>query len=73
MKSLWVLLFLFASQPALADEDDELDSGHVVAVEGRPYRMVHEFTVSAGVLPIDALFVRSLRIGRMIAARRDVA
>ena len=53
---MFVLPVWFASQLAFADEDDELDSGRVVAVEDRPYRMVHEFTVTAGVLPIDALY-----------------
>jgi outer membrane beta-barrel protein len=46
---------------ALADED-ELESGRVVAIEDRPYRMVHEFTVTAGVLPVDALYT-GLSIG----------
>jgi outer membrane beta-barrel protein len=55
-RALLAIPFLLASMPALADEDDELDSGQVIAVEDRPYRMVHEFTVSAGVLPIDALY-----------------
>jgi outer membrane beta-barrel protein len=56
------LPLLFSSQLALADEEDELDSGRVVAIEDRPYRMVHEFTVSGGVLPIDALYT-GLTIG----------
>ena len=55
MKHLLLAVLLLASRPALA-ADDELDSGRVVAVEERPYRMVHEFTVTAGVLPIDALY-----------------
>lgn len=40
---------------AVAD-DDELRSGKVIAVQERPYRLVHEFTVSAGVFPVDALY-----------------
>src|SRR5688572_17448679 len=55
-KLLLALPLMFAGQPAFADEDDELDAGEVIAVEDRPYRMVHEFTVTAGVLPIDALY-----------------
>ncbi len=47
---------LFATQPAFASDQDDLGTGHVVAVEDRPYRMVHEFTVTAGVLPADALY-----------------
>ena len=39
-----------------AAEDDELNSGRVVAVQDRPYRMVHEFTASLGILPIDAFY-----------------
>jgi outer membrane beta-barrel protein len=54
-RCLLILPLCLASQLAHAEEDD-LESGRVVAVEDRPYRMVHEFTVTAGVLPIDALY-----------------
>mgnify|MGYP006292045881 CR=1 FL=1 len=37
--------------------EDELESGQIIAVEDRPYRMVHEFSVHAGVLPTDAFYV----------------
>ncbi|MBK8009892.1 MAG: outer membrane beta-barrel domain-containing protein [Deltaproteobacteria bacterium] len=43
-------------RPALADDADELKSGRVIAVQERPYRMVHEFSVAAGTLPLDALY-----------------
>src|SRR5438876_9294831 len=45
----------FAPSLARADEDD-LDAGRVIAVEKRPYRLVHEFSAFAGVLPLDALY-----------------
>src|SRR5690349_2958383 len=41
---------------ARAEDDEDLESGKVIAVEPRPYRMVHEFSVSAGILPLDALY-----------------
>lgn len=37
-------------------QDDELDSGRVIAVEDRPYRMAHEFSAFAGILPLDAVY-----------------
>lgn len=55
-------LTVFSVSTAAFAEDDELDSGRVIAVEDRPYRLVHEFTVSAGVLPVDALYT-GLSIG----------
>lgn len=42
--------------PAVAQEDDDLEAGRIIAVDMRPYRLVHEFAVSAGVLPLDALY-----------------
>lgn len=50
-----ILAAVISSASARAD-DDELESGRVVAVEDRPFRLVHEFTVTAGVLPLDALY-----------------
>ena len=41
---------------AHADDDEDIGTGKVIAVELRPYRMVHEFAVSVGVLPLDALY-----------------
>jgi outer membrane beta-barrel protein len=41
---------------AASAAEDELDSGRVIAVQNRPYKMIHEFTASAGVLPMDALY-----------------
>src|SRR5438093_13738114 len=49
-------LVLCVPRSARADDDEDLGSGKVIAVEGRPYRMVHEFAVEAGVLPLDALY-----------------
>ena len=46
---------LFAAGAARADEDD-LEAGRVIAVQDRPFRLAHEFTVSAGVLPMDAFY-----------------
>ena len=40
----------------LRAQSDEVDSGRVVAVQDRPFRLVHEFTASVGVLPIDAFY-----------------
>jgi outer membrane beta-barrel protein len=41
---------------AYAADEDELESGRVIAVQPRQYHLVHEFTVSAGVLPLDAFY-----------------
>ncbi|MEQ8275207.1 MAG: outer membrane beta-barrel domain-containing protein [Deltaproteobacteria bacterium] len=48
-------LIVAAGAPALA-EDDELNKGRVIAVQDRDFRMVHEFTLSTGVLPMDAFY-----------------
>lgn len=61
MKST-VVATLFAaafavSATARAAVEDELKSGRIIAVDDRPYRMVHEFSVHAGVLPTDARYV----------------
>jgi len=51
-------LVMAANAPAAARSvEDELESGQIIAVEERPYRMVHEFAVHAGVLPTDAFYV----------------
>jgi outer membrane beta-barrel protein len=62
MKVALIFLACFASELAYAGDADELESGRVVAIEDRPYRLVHEFTVTGGVLPIDALYT-GLTIG----------
>lgn len=56
-RSPWLagVAFLAFAAPALAD-DDELDKGRVIAVQDRDFRMVHEFTLSTGVLPMDAFY-----------------
>lgn len=51
-----VAMVAAAARPARADDADELKSGRVIAVQERPYRMVHEFSVAAGTLPLDALY-----------------
>lgn len=46
---------LLASSQAQA-QDEDLQSGKVIAVQDRPFRLAHEFTASAGVLPMDAFY-----------------
>lgn len=48
--------WLATASSARAEDEDELNSGRVIAVQDRPFRMAHEFTVSAGVLPMDAFY-----------------
>lgn len=50
------LVGLLAPTSASAADEDELESGRVIAVQPRPFHLVHEFTVSAGVLPLDAFY-----------------
>jgi len=50
------LLFAGVS-PAWAGIEDQLNSGEIIAVDERPYRMIHEFSVSAGVIPTDAYYI----------------
>ncbi|MEL7368142.1 MAG: outer membrane beta-barrel domain-containing protein [Myxococcota bacterium] len=59
MKRFVYLMFAagVVMSPARAQAQlDELNSGRVVSVQDRPYRMVHEFTASVGVLPVDAFY-----------------
>ncbi|MCK6550848.1 outer membrane beta-barrel domain-containing protein [Myxococcota bacterium] len=51
-----ILATAVALAPGAAAAEDELDAGRVIAVEDRPFRMFHEFSASAGVLPLDALY-----------------
>ena len=44
-----------APSSALA-QDDDLDYGRVYAVQERPYRMNHEFSLSVAFLPLDAFY-----------------
>ncbi len=64
--TLWLSLLCtagFVVTPAVAvAQSDEVNAGRVVAVQDRPYRLVHEFSASVGVLPIDA-FYTGLSIG----------
>jgi len=50
-----VLAALLAPRVARA-QDEDLQSGRVIAVQDRPFRLAHEFTASAGVLPMDAFY-----------------
>src|SRR5688500_10003783 len=50
----WVALALVLLAPGAASAEDELDMGRFVAVEPRPYRLVHEFRAALGVLPVDS-------------------
>lgn len=57
MRPALALLIATVLLPAeLRAEDDELRAGKVIAVQPRPYRLLHELTASAGVLPIDAFY-----------------
>lgn len=56
MKRLLCSALLLLPSIAYAEDDEDLEQGRVIAVEDRPYTMVHEFAVSAGVLPLDALY-----------------
>jgi outer membrane beta-barrel protein len=56
-RALAIAALLSTSTPAFAqEEDDDLDAGRVIAVEPRPFRLVHELGVAVGVLPLDALY-----------------
>lgn len=60
-----LLLAPLLLQPGQARADDDYgvdQKGQVIAVQQRPYRLVHEFTASAGVLPMDA-FTKGLTLG----------
>lgn len=62
-KMMAILVAASASIPALAfAQSDEVSAGQVVAVQPRDYRMVHEFTASVGVLPMNA-FYTGLSVG----------
>jgi outer membrane beta-barrel protein len=56
IRRLVLIASLLSSLPAPAFAEDELDSGRVIAVDEKPYRMVHEFAFAAGILPLDALY-----------------
>ncbi len=59
MRTILVNLAAFAIvlAPTLGvAQDEDLQSGKVIAVQDRPFRLAHEFTVSAGALPMDAFY-----------------
>ena len=47
---------LFAALPAAAQYDDEEVGGYAVVIQNRKFNMGHEFTLSTGVLPLDAFY-----------------
>lgn len=47
---------VLAATPALAQYDDEDVGGYAVVIQNRKFNMGHEFTLSAGVLPLDAFY-----------------
>lgn len=58
-RTIWLIVaaILLIAPRAQAAAEDELKSGRIIAVDDREYRMVHEFSVHAGVLPADAMYV----------------
>jgi len=59
-RSILCSLMLIAVVPSVAHArsvEDELKSGQIIAVDDRPYRMIHEFSIHAGMLPTDAMYV----------------
>jgi outer membrane beta-barrel protein len=54
MKTTLTLILALLAAPALAASDE--DTGSVVSVQNREYRMNHELTVGAGFLPLDAFY-----------------
>jgi outer membrane beta-barrel protein len=47
-------LVLGLSSPAFAQYDDEVGGGSAVVIQNRKFKMAHEFTLQAGVQPLDA-------------------
>lgn len=47
-------LLLGLSSPAYAQYDDEVGGGSAVVIQNRKFKMAHEFTLQAGVQPLDA-------------------
>jgi outer membrane beta-barrel protein len=56
MRILGLLLILTTALPAMAAYDDEEGGGSAVVIQNRRFRMQHEFTLEAGLLPLDAFF-----------------
>jgi len=54
---LCLLLSTLAASAGHANVEDQLRSGEIIAVDARPYRMVHEFAVHGGIVPTDAYYV----------------
>ena len=55
----WVVLLgcaILLCSSAEAKVEEDLDYGNVYAIQTRPYKMNHEFTLSLSFLPLDAFF-----------------
>lgn len=50
------LLLALSFAPEAQAQDEDLGRGRVIAVQDRPYRFAHEFTLTVGVLPMDAFY-----------------
>ena len=53
---LAIAVALIASAGARAEYDDEEVGGYAVVIQNRKFNMGHEFTLSAGILPLDAFY-----------------
>jgi outer membrane beta-barrel protein len=49
-------LVALSASPALAQYDDEEVGGYAVVIQNRKFNMGHEFTLSGGILPLDAFY-----------------
>jgi outer membrane beta-barrel protein len=56
MLALLVVLLTTPLAPEALALEEELDQGKVFAIQNRPYRMNHEFSLSMAFLPLDAFF-----------------
>jgi outer membrane beta-barrel protein len=56
-----LLLACLASTPTLAQYDDEGGAGSAVVIQNRRFKMVHEFTLEGGTVPLDA-FVKGVTV-----------
>lgn len=54
--ALTITAACLAASPAAAQYDDEEVGGYAVVIQNRKFNMGHEFTLSTGVLPLDAFY-----------------
>lgn len=59
MRLAVVVALLLAALPGRAQYDDESGGGSAVVIQNRKFKMVHEFTLQGGTLPLDA-FVKGV-------------